>query len=83
MHILWMILIGFVIGLLARLLMPGDDSHGIVITTLLGIAGSVAASYAGQALGWYAEGQPAGFLASVLGAIALLAVARLFRKKQA
>ena len=82
MHILWMILIGFVVGVLARLLMPGDDSHGIVITTLLGIAGSVVASYAGQALGWYVQGQAAGFIASVLGAIALLAVARLFRKKQ-
>ena len=83
MAFLWMVVIGFVIGLIARFVMPGNDAHGFVITTVVGIAGSVAASYAGQALGMYAPGQPAGFIASVLGAVALLALARLLRKKQA
>lgn len=72
MSILWTILIGFVVGLIARFLKPGDDRLGIVWTTLLGIGGALAATFVGQALGWYAAGEPAGFIASVVGAIALL-----------
>jgi uncharacterized membrane protein YeaQ/YmgE (transglycosylase-associated protein family) len=72
--IVWTILIGFVVGLLARLLKPGRDRMGWILTTLLGIGGSLAASYGGQALGWYREGQTAGFLGALVGAIVLLAI---------
>jgi len=83
MGIVWTIVIGLVVGLLARLVMPGKDAHGLIVTTLLGIGGSVVAKYAGQAIGWYAEGEAAGWIASVLGAVVILAVARLLKQKQA
>lgn len=79
---LYIILIGFVVGLLARFLKPGDDSMGIIATTLLGIAGALVAGWIGQALGWYAPGQPAGFIGALLGAILLLVVVGLFRRKR-
>lgn len=72
MTILWMIIIGFVIGLVARALMPGSDPVGFVMTVALGIIGSVVAGYLGQFLGLYSPGEPAGFLASVIGAMLLL-----------
>ena len=78
--IIWIILVGLVIGAIAKLLMPGKDPGGFIITILLGIAGSFLASYLGQAIGWYQEGQPAGFIASVIGAILLLAIYRVFKK---
>jgi uncharacterized membrane protein YeaQ/YmgE (transglycosylase-associated protein family) len=77
MEILGTILIGLVVGIVAKLLMPGDDPGGFIITTLLGIAGAFVAKYIGQAAGWYAEGEPAGFIASVGGAILLLLLYRL------
>jgi len=80
MHILWTIIIGFVIGLVAKLLMPGRDPGGFIITTLLGIAGALVANYLGHALHWYAPGQPAGFIASVIGAILLLVIYRAIRR---
>ena len=73
MSSLWMIIIGLLIGAVAKLLMPGHDPGGFVTTMLLGIAGSVIAGFIGRSLGWYAPGEPAGFVASVLGAILLLA----------
>jgi uncharacterized membrane protein YeaQ/YmgE (transglycosylase-associated protein family) len=79
-HLLWTIIIGGIIGAVAKLLMPGKDPGGFIITILLGIAGSFVASYLGQAIGWYQEGQPAGFIASVIGAILLLAIYRVFKK---
>jgi len=79
-HLLWTIIIGGIIGAVAKLLMPGKDPGGFIITILLGIAGSFLASYLGQAIGWYQEGQPAGFIASVIGAILLLAIYRVFKK---
>lgn len=69
MSIIWTILIGFLAGLVARAVLPGRQSLGIIWTTLLGIVGSLIATYAGQALGWYAAGTTAGFLASVIGAV--------------
>lgn len=81
MGIVWTILIGFVAGLLARALKPGDDSAGFIVTTLIGIGGALAATYLGQAMGWFAAGQGAGFIASVVGAIALLFVWGLIKKK--
>ena len=72
MEYVWMVVVGFVVGLVARAIMPGTQSLGIILTAVLGIAGSFAAGYAGQALGLYAVGQPAGFIGSVVGALVLL-----------
>ena len=81
MSIIWTILIGFVVGLLAKMLTPGRDPAGFIITVLIGIAGSLLATYGGQALGLYAAGEPAGFLGSLVGAIILLVVYRVIRKR--
>jgi len=72
MSYVWMAIIGFVVGLIARAILPGTQSLGIILTAVLGIAGSFIAGFAGRALGWYTEGQPVGFVASVVGAIVLL-----------
>ncbi len=72
MSFLWMALVGFVVGLIARAILPGAQSLGLILTTVLGIAGSYVAGFAGQALGWYSAGQGAGFIGSVVGAIVLL-----------
>ena len=77
MHLLWMLIIGLVIGAIAKLIMPGHDPGGIIVTMLLGIAGSILAGFLGRAVGWYSEGQSAGFIASILGAIILLAIYRV------
>ncbi|MEO5671595.1 MAG: GlsB/YeaQ/YmgE family stress response membrane protein [Ramlibacter sp.] len=79
MSILGTILLGFVVGLLARALKPGNDKLGIIMTTLLGIAGSLLAKYAGIAMGLYQEGAAAGWIASVVGAIILLVIYGLVR----
>ena len=81
MHIVWMIVIGFVVGVIAKFLMPGRDPGGFIITILLGIGGSFVAAYIGQHLGWYSEGQPAGFIGAILGAILILIVYRLIRRR--
>lgn len=72
MTILWTIIIGFVIGLIARALMPGRDPAGFIITTVLGIAGALVGSLIGRVLGFYGEGEPAGLVLAVIGAILLL-----------
>jgi uncharacterized membrane protein YeaQ/YmgE (transglycosylase-associated protein family) len=77
MTILGMLLIGLIVGAVAKLLMPGNDPGGIIVTMLLGVAGSFVAGYLGRAAGWYAEGEPVGFIASVIGAIILLLLYRL------
>lgn len=82
MSIVWTILIGFVAGLIARALKPGDDSMGIIMTTVVGVLGALAATYLGQAMGWYTAGQGAGFIASVVGAIVLLVIWGLIAKKK-
>jgi uncharacterized membrane protein YeaQ/YmgE (transglycosylase-associated protein family) len=79
--ILWTLVIGLVVGAIAKLLMPGKDPGGCIVTMLLGIAGALVASYLGQAIGWYQPGEPAGFIASIIGAILLLLLYRfLFRR---
>ena len=83
MHYLWMAIIGLVIGAVAKLIMPGKDPGGIFITILLGIAGSLLAGWIGRAVGWYREGQPAGFIMSVVGAIILLIIYRMFKRSPA
>ncbi len=82
MGIIETIIIGFVIGLLARFLKPGNDSMGFILTTVLGIAGSFAATYGGQALGLYRPGQSAHFIGATIGAIVLLIVVGLIRGGQ-
>ena len=82
MHIVWTILIGFIAGAVAKLLMPGKDPGGFIITTLLGIGGAVVATSLGRLLGWYAEGGSAGFIAAVIGAVLILAVYRMIRSKK-
>ena len=77
MTILWTLIIGLVVGLIAKALMPGRDPGGFIITALLGIAGAFVAHMIGRGLGWYGEGQAAGFIASVVGAIVLLAIYRM------
>lgn len=82
MDIIVTILIGLAVGIVAKLLMPGRDPGGFIITTLLGIAGAFVARFIGERAGWYEPGDPAGFLASVLGAMLLLLLYRLlFRRK--
>ena len=81
MGIIGTIFIGLIVGLLARFLKPGDDSMGWIMTILLGIAGSFLASYLGAAMGLYAQGEAAGWIASVLGAIVLLFIYNLVRSK--
>jgi uncharacterized membrane protein YeaQ/YmgE (transglycosylase-associated protein family) len=72
MHYVWMAIIGFVVGLLARAILPGTQKLGIILTAALGIVGSFVAGLIGQALGWYQAGEGAGFIASIVGAIIVL-----------
>jgi uncharacterized membrane protein YeaQ/YmgE (transglycosylase-associated protein family) len=83
MHWIWEGLIGLLTGAVAKVIMPGKDPGGIIVTMLLGIAGSLVATYLGIRLGWYHQGDKAGFVMSVTGAVLLLAIYRLFRKKTA
>lgn len=81
MGILWTIVLGFVIGVIAKLLHPGRDGLGFIATILLGIAGSFLAGVIGQFFGWYRAGEGAGFIASVIVAILLLAIFGRFRQR--
>ena len=81
--ILGWIVFGLIVGALAKLVMPGKDPGGILITMMLGIVGAVVAGYLGGALGFYAPGEPAGFFMSVVGAILLLAVYRMIARRSA
>jgi uncharacterized membrane protein YeaQ/YmgE (transglycosylase-associated protein family) len=80
--ILGTLVIGLVVGAIAKFLMPGPDPGGCVITILLGIAGAFVAGFLGQVIGWYEPGQPAGFIASVIGAMLLLLIYRLIRGRR-
>ena len=81
MHFLWTLLIGFVIGLVAKMLTPGRDPQGCLITTGIGIAGSFIAKFLGEALKIYSPGQIPGFIGSVVGAIVLLVAYHAVRGK--
>jgi uncharacterized membrane protein YeaQ/YmgE (transglycosylase-associated protein family) len=83
MGIIWTILIGFVVGLIAKILTPGRDPTGFFITAAIGIAGSLLATFGGQALGLYQSGEPAGFVGSLIGAIVLLVIYHVVRRKPA
>ncbi|HZQ47470.1 MAG TPA: GlsB/YeaQ/YmgE family stress response membrane protein [Verrucomicrobiae bacterium] len=80
MHFIWMIIIGFLAGAVAKLLMPGRDPGGFIITTLLGIAGALLAGFLGRAMGFYGPNDRAGFIASIIGAFIILAIYHLFRR---
>lgn len=77
------IVIGLLAGIVAKLLMPGRDPGGFIITTLLGIAGALVATWLGQAIGWYRDGEAAGFIGAVVGAIVLLAIYRFAVRRTA
>jgi uncharacterized membrane protein YeaQ/YmgE (transglycosylase-associated protein family) len=83
MHIIGMIIIGFLAGVIAKLLTPGRDPGGFIMTTLLGIAGSIVATYLGQAIGWYGPDQGARFIGSVVGAVIVLAVYHAVTRRSA
>ena len=78
-HLLWTVIVGLVVGAIARFILPGDQKMGWILTGLLGIAGSLAAGYVGQALGMYAVGETAGWIASVIGALVLLFIVQKLR----
>jgi uncharacterized membrane protein YeaQ/YmgE (transglycosylase-associated protein family) len=80
MSIIWTILIGFIVGLVAKMLTPGRDPAGFFITAAIGIAGSLLATYGGQAMGFYQAGEPAGFIGSLIGAIILLVIYHMIRR---
>ncbi len=80
MHILWTLLIGLLAGIVAKLITPGKDPGGFIVTTLLGIAGAFVATYLGQMVGWYKAGQSAGFIGAVVGAVLLLILYHVVRR---
>lgn len=81
MALIWSLIIGFVVGVLAKLLHPGKENMGFIATTLLGIAGSFGAAVVGRGLGWYAPNQPAGFIASLIAAVVLLMIYTRLKRK--
>jgi uncharacterized membrane protein YeaQ/YmgE (transglycosylase-associated protein family) len=83
MGIIWTILVGLVAGVIAKWIHPGKEDMGLIMTSLLGIGGAMFAGFVGQFLGWYQAGQGAGFIASVLGAVALLWIFTRLRGKKA
>ena len=83
MGLLYTLLIGLIVGALAKFIMPGKDPGGIIVTILLGIAGAFIARFLGQAMGMYTEGEAAGFIASLIGALLLLFLYRVFTKRTA
>ena len=83
MTIIWTILIGFIVGVVAKFLMPGRDPAGFFITAIIGIVGSIIATYLGRSMGFYQVGQSAGFIAAVIGAIILLLIYRMVTGRKA
>lgn len=77
MEFLWMLFIGLIIGIVAKFLTPGRDPQGCLVTMLIGVIGSMLAGWIGRSAGWYREGEPVGFIASVLGAVLLLLIFRM------
>lgn len=83
LSIIWSAIIGLIAGALAKLIMPGKDPGGIIVTMLIGIGGSLLFTFLGRILGFYSEGESSGFIASILGAIVLLLIYRLIKGKSA
>ncbi|WP_424629693.1 GlsB/YeaQ/YmgE family stress response membrane protein [Bradyrhizobium sp. SYSU BS000235] len=84
MGIIWTIIIGFIVGVVAKFIMPGDktEPQGFILTTILGIVGAFVATYLGQAVGWYRAGESAGFIGAVVGAVILLFLYGLITGRQ-
>jgi len=82
LNLLWTIIIGFIAGAVAKFIMPGKDPGGFLVTTGLGIGGALISTYLGRLIGWYEPGQSAGFIAAVVGAIIVLIIYRLIKKRQ-
>ena len=84
MSILWTIIIGFIVGVIAKFIMPGNsyEPKGFILTTILGVVGAFVATYLGQAVGWYKVGESAGFIGGVVGAIILLVIYGFFAGRQ-
>ncbi len=78
MELLWTLIIGLVVGAIAKLIMPGRDPGGIIVTMLIGVAGAFLAGFLGHQLGWYNQGDGAGFIASIIGALLLQFLNRMF-----
>jgi uncharacterized membrane protein YeaQ/YmgE (transglycosylase-associated protein family) len=75
MHVLWVIIIGFIAGVIAKLITPGsNEPQGFILTTVLGIVGALVATYLGQAIGWYQAGEGAGLIGAIVGAIIILVI---------
>jgi uncharacterized membrane protein YeaQ/YmgE (transglycosylase-associated protein family) len=83
MSYVWTLIVGLVVGALAKLFMPGKDPGGFIVTILIGIAGSFVARFLGQAVGWYRPGQTPGLIASILGAMVLLFLYRVIKRRTA
>lgn len=81
MSLIGTLIVGLIVGLIARALKPGDDKLGFIMTSLLGVAGSFLASYGGTALGWYKPGEPAGWIASIIGSVLLLILYSFVKSK--
>lgn len=81
MWILWALIVGLIVGAVAKLLMPGRDPGGFIMTALLGVAGALVATWAGRQMGWYGDGDAAGFVGAVLGAMLLLFVFRMVARR--
>ena len=82
MGLIWTLLIGLIVGAIAKLLMPGKDPGGFIVTMLLGVAGAFLAGFIGRALGWYEPGDGAGIIASILGAMLLLLIYRMVTRRR-
>jgi uncharacterized membrane protein YeaQ/YmgE (transglycosylase-associated protein family) len=83
MSIIWTIIIGFIVGVIAKFIMPGDKSEpkGFILTTILGIVGAFVATYLGQAVGWYGAGESAGIIGAIVGAVILLFIYGLIQSR--
>ena len=82
MSIIWMLLVGLIVGAIAKLIMPGKDPGGIFVTMLLGVAGALIAGFLGRGLGWYREGEAVGLFASIIGAMVLLGLYRMLAARR-
>ena len=83
MGVIGWIIFGLIVGIVAKFLMPGRDPGGFVVTAILGIVGALLGGYLGRAMGWYREGEPAGFIVAVIGAIIVLVLYRLLIGRRA
>jgi uncharacterized membrane protein YeaQ/YmgE (transglycosylase-associated protein family) len=83
LHLMWEAIIGLIVGAVAKFIMPGKDPGGIWITMLIGIVGALGATFIGQKIGWYGPDQSAGFIMSVVGAVVILLIYRLFKGRSA